>query len=156
MPEATQLVSGRARVPSLLAPSPTLSPSHHSCLSRGRVGGAPRPGWARRGWDLDRCAMTGAREAVGGGGRWIKGWRAFWRASVPKEKAGGESRRLDAPESVCLASPAARHQRTGWGKEKGSQYGSLDGPVFRSCLCHRPAVWPQISNATLSASVPSL
>lgn len=47
LPEATQLVGGRASVPGLLAPNPTLSHFHHSCVSRGRAGRAPRPWWAR-------------------------------------------------------------------------------------------------------------
>lgn len=51
-PEATQLVGGRARLPSLLAPSLTLSHFHHSCMSRGRAGWALSPWGGHRRRDL--------------------------------------------------------------------------------------------------------
>lgn len=65
MPEATQLVGGRATVPGLLAPSATPSHLHHSCQSRGRAGRAPGCGGPADVGTWDRCAMMGAREAGG-------------------------------------------------------------------------------------------
>lgn len=87
----------------------------------------------------------------GGSGRWPQySHEPSQRAFIPKGRAGCESRWAQH------ASAAARHQRAGWGKRRTIGHGSLDRSVLESCLCHFPAVWLQISDATPSASVSSL